>query len=60
MNKQWQHLDNADKSLVAEKKIRVAFLPAQGSAAALTPQRNGLNGYSNVCIFSKECRGCWI
>jgi hypothetical protein len=51
--KQWQHLDNADKSLVAEKKIRVTFLPAHNSSyAALTPQRNGTSGaYGNVRIF---------
>jgi hypothetical protein len=46
---QWQHVDNADKASVQEKKIRVVFLPAQGSTASLTPQRNGVNGYSNVC-----------
>jgi len=44
----WQHVDNADKASVQEKKIRVVFLPAQGSTASLTPQRNGVNGYSNT------------
>jgi len=43
----WQHVDNADKASVQEKKIRVVFLPALASAASLTPQRNGVNGYSN-------------
>jgi len=42
----WQHVDDADKSSV-QKKIRVVFLPAEGSAAAVTPMRNGVNGLSN-------------
>jgi len=41
----WQHVDNAERSSVQEKKIRVAFLPAVDSAGAVTPQRNGINGY---------------
>lgn len=46
----WQHVDNADKSSVQEKKIRVVFLPAVDSSTAATshtPQRNGINGHSN-------------
>ncbi|KAI9729916.1 MAG: phosphatidylinositol-binding protein scs2 [Claussenomyces sp. TS43310] len=33
----WQHVDNAERSSVQEKKIRVAFLPAEGPAS--TPKR---------------------
>jgi hypothetical protein len=48
-------VDNADKSLVQEKKIRVVFLPALDSsahaaaaaAASNTPQKNGINGHSD-------------
>lgn len=41
----WQHVDNADKSTVQEKKIRVVFLPASTNGSTLsTPQRNGING----------------
>jgi len=41
----WQHVDDAEKSSVQEKKIRVVFLPpVNGSAPAVTPQRNGING----------------
>jgi len=41
----WQHVDNAEKSTVQEKKIRVVFLPpSAGASALLTPQRNGVNG----------------
>lgn len=40
---QWQHVDDAERSSVQEKKIRVVYLPAEGAAAA-TPLRNGING----------------
>lgn len=42
----WQHVDNAEKSTVQEKKIRVVFLPASSGGAspvAATPQRNGVS-----------------
>lgn len=40
---QWQHVDEAEKSTVQEKKIRVVYLSPEG-AAAVTPMRNGVNG----------------
>ncbi|KAL3424437.1 integral er membrane protein [Phlyctema vagabunda] len=44
----WQHVDDAEKSSVMEKKIRVVFLPPAGEhyAAAVTPSRkiNGNDG----------------
>jgi hypothetical protein len=53
----WQHVDDAEKSSVMEKKIRVVYLAPQegsGSAAAAsagsasnTPVKNGVNGFSN-------------
>jgi len=39
----WQHVDDAERSAVQEKKIRVVFL-SPGSGAAATPLRNGTNG----------------
>jgi hypothetical protein len=41
--KQWQHVDDAERSSVQEKKIRVVYLADEGAAAAITPLRNGLN-----------------
>jgi len=41
----WQHVDNAEKSLVQEKKIRVAFLPAEGGVS--TPKRGNEQLSSN-------------
>ena len=41
---QWQHIDDSEKSSIQEKKIRVVYLPAEGSAAAATPLKNGVNG----------------
>jgi hypothetical protein len=48
----WQHVDDADKSSVQEKKIRVVYLaalpPDDNKAAAIaTPLKNGVNGVSN-------------
>lgn len=44
----WQHVDEADKSSVQEKKIRVVYLPPEiSSGAAVTPLKNGVNGLSN-------------
>lgn len=40
----WQHVDDADKKEVMEKKIRVVFLAADGSAAAVTPLRKSTAG----------------
>jgi hypothetical protein len=46
----WQHVDEAEKSSVQEKKIRVVYLPAESSnviGAAATPLKNGVNGSSH-------------
>ncbi|KAF8862353.1 VAMP-associated protein [Acephala macrosclerotiorum] len=43
------HVDEAEKSSVQEKKIRVVYLPAEsanGAGAAATPLKNGVNGSS--------------
>jgi len=42
----WQHVDDAERSTVQEKKIRVLYLAADGSGAAATPMRNSVNGTS--------------
>jgi len=44
MNAQWSHIEQTAKSSIQEKKIRVIFLPSDGSAA--TPHRavNGIGG----------------
>jgi hypothetical protein len=49
---QWQHVDEAEKSSVQEKKIRVVYLPAEGSTAAAnaTPLKNGHNGLTNGAV----------
>ncbi|KFY38457.1 hypothetical protein V494_04353 [Pseudogymnoascus sp. VKM F-4513 (FW-928)] len=43
----WQHVDQAEKSSVQEKKIRVVFLAEEGAGQTLpavsTPLRNGVN-----------------
>jgi len=39
-----QHVDDADKSAVQEKKIRVVYLAAESSS---TPARNRVNGFSH-------------
>lgn len=39
----WQHVDEAERSSVQEKKIRVVYLSPEGTAAA-TPLKNGTNG----------------
>ena len=48
----WQHVDQAEKSSVQEKKIRVVYLPPGGANAASTPLKNGTNGLTNgaVCL----------
>ena len=44
---QWQHVDQAEKSSVQEKKIRVVFLAEESAGqnlpAVSTPLRNGVN-----------------
>ncbi|TVY86683.1 Vesicle-associated membrane protein-associated protein, partial [Lachnellula willkommii] len=43
----WQHVDDADKASVQEKKIRVVYLQQHGLAATSTPLRSsttGING----------------
>ncbi|TAQ91516.1 hypothetical protein B7494_g223 [Chlorociboria aeruginascens] len=42
----WQHIDDTERSSIQEKKIRVVFLPAEGTAAS-TPLRNGFNSLTN-------------
>jgi hypothetical protein len=48
--RQWQHVDQAEKSSVQEKKIRVVYLPAGGSNVAATPLKNGTNGLTNGAV----------
>jgi hypothetical protein len=48
----WQHVDEAEKSSVMEKKIRVVYLaPVESSSpvspTGITPVKNGVNGLSN-------------
>jgi len=40
----WQHVDDAERSSVQEKKIRVVYLAAEGATAAATPLRSNVNG----------------
>ncbi|PMD27160.1 VAMP-associated protein [Hyaloscypha hepaticicola] len=47
INEIWQHVDQAEKSSVQEKKIRVVYLPPGGANAAVTPLKNGTNGLTN-------------
>ncbi|KAN0108077.1 VAMP-associated protein [Hyaloscypha variabilis] len=47
INEIWEHVGQADKSSVQEKKIRVVYLPQGGSTVAATPLRNGTNGITN-------------
>ena len=49
---QWQHVDDADRASVQEKKIRVVYLAAEGGAA-VTPLKNGINGANGVV--SDQC-----
>ncbi|RDL37836.1 PapD-like protein [Venustampulla echinocandica] len=44
----WQHVDDAERSQVQEKKIRVVYLAAEGATAAATPLRNSSNGIPNA------------
>ncbi|KAF4625109.1 hypothetical protein G7Y89_g13061 [Cudoniella acicularis] len=48
------HVDDAEKSSVQEKKIRVVYLAAEGAPAAVTPMRNGINGASSNSIETPE------
>jgi hypothetical protein len=41
---QWQHVDDAERSAVQEKKIRVVYLAPEGGAAAATPLKSSING----------------
>jgi hypothetical protein len=47
---QWEHVGQADKSSVQEKKIRVVYLPQGGSTVSATPLRNGTNGITNGAV----------
>ncbi|KAE9377707.1 VAMP-associated protein [Stipitochalara longipes BDJ] len=47
INEIWEHVGQAEKSSVQEKKIRVVYIPQGGSTAAATPLRNGTNGLTN-------------
>jgi hypothetical protein len=41
----WQHVDEAERSSVQEKKIRVLYLPGEGTEKPVaTPIRNGVYG----------------
>jgi len=46
----WQHVDEAERSSVQEKKIRVVYLAPGSAAAAVTPMKNGVNGASNHSV----------
>lgn len=39
---QWQNVEKISKGSIEERKIRVVFLPAEGTAS--TPQHNNING----------------
>jgi len=39
---QWQNIEKVAKGSIEERKIRVLFLPAEGSTA--TPTHNNVNG----------------
>ncbi|KAF2127084.1 VAMP-associated protein [Dothidotthia symphoricarpi CBS 119687] len=45
----WSHIEQTSKSSIQEKKIRVLFLPADGSASTATPAR--ANGASRESLF---------
>ena len=42
MIQQWQNVEKISKGSIEERKIRVIFLPADGTAS--TPQHNNING----------------
>ncbi|TVY40686.1 Vesicle-associated membrane protein-associated protein [Lachnellula cervina] len=44
----WQHVDDADKASVQEKKIRVVYLQQHGLAATSTPLRSSINGVNGA------------
>ncbi|KAI9054040.1 hypothetical protein LZ554_001213 [Drepanopeziza brunnea f. sp. 'monogermtubi'] len=49
------HVDEAERSSVQEKKIRVVYLAQGGaSAATLTPVKNGVNGTSHSSLNTPE------
>ncbi|KAH6674641.1 putative vesicle-associated membrane protein-associated protein C16G5.05c [Halenospora varia] len=50
----WQHVDDAEKSSVQEKKIRVVYLAPHSATGAVTPMRNGINSNSNTSIDTPE------
>ncbi|PVH80676.1 VAMP-associated protein [Cadophora sp. DSE1049] len=50
----WQHVDEAEKSSVQEKKIRVVYLAPGSAPAAVTPMKNGVNGASNHSVDTPE------
>ncbi len=43
-NMQWANVEKTAKEDIEERKIRVVFLPADGSIAAATPTHNDVNG----------------
>lgn len=51
---QWQHVDDAERSSVQEKKIRVVYIAAE-SAAAATPSKNGVNGANGTVSPASLC-----
>ncbi|CZT09255.1 hypothetical protein WAI453_005694 [Rhynchosporium graminicola] len=50
----WQHVDEAEKSSVQEKKIRVVYLSPGSGGVAATPLKNGINGSSNHSLETPE------
>ncbi|KAH7407929.1 PapD-like protein [Cadophora sp. MPI-SDFR-AT-0126] len=54
INSIWQHVDEAEKSSVQEKKIRVVYLAPGSAPAAVTPMKNGVNGASNHSVDTPE------
>ena len=50
MIQQWQNVEKISKGSIEERKIRVVFLPANGTAS--TPQHNNVNG-------TVRSRTCW-
>lgn len=48
INKQWQHIETTAKSSIQEKKIRVLFLSADGSAS------NGGHSYDDASAFTNS------
>ncbi|PBP19352.1 MSP domain-containing protein [Diplocarpon rosae] len=46
----WQHVDDAERSSVQEKKIRVTYLAAGNTPAAITPAKKVVNGATHSSV----------